>query len=114
MKCPFKKEMCFFFDAFEPFKRTQYLGHIVVERLPLVRLLAWGEAFKDSNAAWLEQLGTLLRLELADLEEVERQTLRDKIHDGSATLRDIQMHGSYCDGCCLCSSGATDRMRALQ
>ena len=46
-----------------------------------------------------------------DLEEVERQTLRDKIHDGSATLLDIQMHGNYCDGCCLCSSGATDRWR---
>ena len=54
-----------------PFKTTSYLSHKVTRRLPFVRLLAWGEAFKNSNEAWLAQLGTLLRRALSDLAESE-------------------------------------------
>ena len=66
-----KKEECFYFDAFTPFKKAQYLTHAVVQRLPNVRLLAWGEAFKETNCAWLQQLGTLLRKALFGLSEEE-------------------------------------------
>ena len=66
-----KKEECYFFDASAPVKKSQFIGHLVTQRLPFVRLLAWGEAFKYSNAAWLEQLGTHLRRALANLAEGE-------------------------------------------
>ena len=35
--------------------------------LPAVRLVAWGEAFKETNASWLQQLGSLLRKALGVL-----------------------------------------------
>jgi hypothetical protein len=66
-----KREECFYFDAHRSFKRAQYLTHVVVERLPNVRLLAWGEAFKEANDVWLVQLGTKLRRALMELTEEE-------------------------------------------
>ena len=64
---PFKKEFCYLFDANRPFNKTNFLTFDVAERFPSSRLLAWGEAFKNSNSAWLKQLGVLLRQSLADL-----------------------------------------------
>ena len=58
-----------FVDAFMPTKRTQYLSNAVSERLPCLRLLAWGEAFKEINEPWLVQLGTELRRAFADVGE---------------------------------------------
>ena len=40
----YKREICYLFDAWKPCKKTTFLANPVAERIPSVRLLAWGEA----------------------------------------------------------------------
>ena len=70
-EAPFKKEFCYFFDATKKNIKTSFLSCDVAEQFPSCRLLAWGEAFKNSNTTWLQQLGVLLRASLSDLTDDE-------------------------------------------